>query len=437
MKMKNHLLKLALLPAAALLAGCLAEVGDPRLPLPVTDGELIYGADDRIEYYELGSSPLRAVADATVAVVSASDMSSSGSSWTLDTSTSFGASYNLCSSEPYRDQPSSVFCSGFMVGDDLVATAGHCIDSAGCGSTGFVFGFRMDDASTVRSTFPDDDVYWCDGIVARVETSTNDFAVVRVDRQINGHQPLALRRSGSVSLGDPLVLSGHPAGIPLKIAGGATVRASSHPNYFEANVDAYGGNSGSPVVNASTLEVEGILVRGNTDFVRIGRGRNRCYVSNECNDSGCPGWEDITRTSAFEAFVPDGPGCLTNADCDDLDPCNGVEVCDGGTEACVSGSDVDCGDSNACTTDACVATSQTTWTCDNTAVTCNDGDACTVDFCDPVTGCGSTPVVCGVDEVCDGGACVPVPVCGLKNDPCSSNSDCCSGRCRTRQGRCR
>ena len=265
----------------------------------------------------------------TVAVVSAGRLSPVNGGWALDVSTSFGGAYSLCTSEPYRNQPTTADCSGFVVGDQLIATAGHCVSATTCASTRFVFDFEMLDESTVRAGFPTDSVYACAQIVARAETSTDDYAIVRVDRPIVGRTALSLRRSGSVALGTPLRVSGHPAGIPMKLAGGATVRANSHPNYFDANLDTYGGNSGSPVVDDNNV-VEGILVRGNTDFVSVGRGRNRCAVSNQCDDSGCPGWESVTRSTNFAAFVPSGPGCETDADCSDGDPCNGAEQCNAG-----------------------------------------------------------------------------------------------------------
>lgn len=36
-----------------------------------------------------------------------------------------------------------------------------------------------------------------------------------------------------------------PAGLPTKIAGGATMRDASPNGYYVANLDTYGGNSGS------------------------------------------------------------------------------------------------------------------------------------------------------------------------------------------------
>ena len=396
---------------------------------------LVYGADDRREVYELTSATELAVAASTTALVSNSSLAWTGSSWQLDTRDTFGASYGLCSSEPYRDQPNPAFCSGFQVGDDLIATAGHCIDASSCGSTSFVFGFEMLDASTVRGTFPAQDVYRCASIVARAETSTLDYAVVRVDRNIVGHEPLEVRRTGEVASGTAVTVSGHPAGLPMKVAGGATVRGNTAKDYFEANLDTYGGNSGSAVFNASTGVVEGILVRGNTDFVSVGRGRNRCNVSNECSDSGCPGWEDVTRTTSFAGAIPPLAGCTADAECDDGDPCNGFESCDAGS--CSPGTPNSCGDGDACTNDACLVLDASSWECSNQSISCDDGNACTVDFCDAVTGCGSTPVVCGPDQYCSGGVCFDAPTCQARGDRCSSNRDCCSGKCRRRTRTCR
>ena len=93
---------------------------------------------------------------------------------------------------------------------------------------------------------------------------------------------------------------GHPSGLPLKFANGAQVKDTSNASYFVANLDTYGGNSGSPVFNEDDGTVEGILVRGDTDFVRD----NGCFISNVCPTTGCRG-EDVTRTTEFAGDVPE------------------------------------------------------------------------------------------------------------------------------------
>ena len=193
-----------------------------------------------------------------------------------------------------------------LIGTDLVATAGHCINS--CSGRRFVFDYEMNGANSVNSIVDANDVYSCRQIVARENSGTRDWAVVQLDRDVVGHQPAEIRRSGTVSTGTQLVLGGFPSGLPLKIAPGATVKPGTSSNYFNSTVDSYGGNSGSPVFNANTGVVEGILVRGNNDYDWTGS----CYVSNVCSDSnGCGGsYEESTRTTLFDQYVPelDGTG---------------------------------------------------------------------------------------------------------------------------------
>jgi hypothetical protein len=66
---------------------------------------------------------------------------------------------------------------------------------------------------------------------------------------------------------------------------------------FVANLDTYGGNSGSPVSNSDTHVVEGSDPRGER-LVSQG-GRKPSLV---CPTTGCQG-EDCTRTAEFTALL--------------------------------------------------------------------------------------------------------------------------------------
>lgn len=273
---------------------------------PPAPPRIIYGVDDRLEEYQVADEALRTVGDATVVVVSEGDLHNNGDGTYSLTATTFAQWYSstgdtpLCPDEPFANQPSPGFCSGFLVAPDIVATAGHCISSSSeCGGTAFVFGFVMTDATTPVLAVPASEVYFCTQIIAR-EQSDADWGLIRLDRKVTGHTPLTLRQSGQIASGDPVTVIGHPVGLPRKYTGGATVRDNSQPGYFQANLDAYGGNSGSAVVNALTLEVEGILVRGNADFTTDGA----CDRSAVCPDTGCPSWEDVTRATAFASRLP-------------------------------------------------------------------------------------------------------------------------------------
>ncbi|MBL8784492.1 MAG: trypsin-like peptidase domain-containing protein [Deltaproteobacteria bacterium] len=422
-------------PFALVLALALSHCTDAGVSVP-TWGEapLVYGRDDRQEYYQLTSPHERRLADATAVIVSGSALTATPRGYSLDVSDIYGDTYSLCADEPFRTQPDPGGCTAFAVGTNLVATAGHCVSFGECASTWFVFGFRLDTPNVVRSEFGTQDVYRCASVVARTYTDTDDWAVVRVDRVIKGRPLLRMRRSGAAPVGTPLVVAGHPAGIPLKVAANAAVMNANEPNYFQANLDTYGGNSGSPVMNATTGLIEGILVRGNEDFTFD--TRRDCYRSNVCPDAGCPGWEDVSRTTRFVAFVPDLPECSSAADCDDGEACNGAELCVDGS--CRAGAPVSCKDRNACTRDACnMVAGQAV--CSNVPTSCDDQLPCTIDSCDPVSGCAHDPIVCPSGEVCVVGQCRPdvdASHCRVSRAQCTRHADCCSARCNARTGRC-
>ncbi|MGB2985614.1 MAG: trypsin-like peptidase domain-containing protein [Phycisphaerae bacterium] len=277
--------------------------------------KIIYGPDNRLDVYEVSDPGLLAAADSTVALVSTSILVDNGNgTYSLPATPTFTElilyylGYPLCPTEPFADQPIPAFCSGALVGEDLVATAGHCIvDAAECAGTAFVFGYEMLDATTPVLTFPASDVYFCDAIVQRVQDPVGpDWGIIQLDRPVTGHDPLPARCTNKVANGQSLVMIGHPVGLPTKIAGGATtvVRDNSPPAYFQANVDAYGGNSGSAVFNAANLQIEGLLVRGNADWAFVGD----CFASNWCPDTGCVDtpsrWEHVTRATEFAHLIP-------------------------------------------------------------------------------------------------------------------------------------
>ena len=301
--------RLPLFLASVGLVGC-ADVASPDPSIGQQQAPVIYGTDDRTEVFE-ASAAAQAAADSVVGLFFNSDISAAGDgTYNISTAVTAGESKDLCEGVTYADQYDSAFCTGFLVAADVIATAGHCvIDATDCGDTTFVFGWRMNSATEARSNVPASDVYTCDHIIQR-DSGDNDWALIKTDRPIVGHAPLAVRHTGSIADGAPTNVIGHPFGIPAKVGGNATVKINSHPNYFETNLDTFAGNSGAPVFNGDFSQVEGILVRGNADLVKVGRGRQACYEFNTCPDSGCDTFapfEEATRTTLFAHLIDDTP----------------------------------------------------------------------------------------------------------------------------------
>jgi hypothetical protein len=262
---------------------------------------VIYGTDDRLDLYEV--ERILANANSTVSLFKAHDIVENGDGTSSLQTTPFieRGGLPLCGDEPFRGQPLGAFCSGVLVAPDMIATAGHCVKESTLADVRFVFGFRMLNESEAQTTIDSGDIYRGVELLGwHLDNDGTDWALVRLDREVAGHGVASIRRAGKIPDGEDIYVIGHPVGMPAKYAPGAEVRDNTSGPFFIANLDTYGGNSGSPVFNKNTHEVEGLLVRGEQDFVRVGN----CAASNVCPDSGCRG-EDCTRATEFSDLVPD------------------------------------------------------------------------------------------------------------------------------------
>lgn len=345
--------------------------------------QIVFGADDRVEYGGVSDASLLSWANATAALVPDGSLNCSGASCALS-STPYtngevvpGTWLDLCPGERFAGQPRAAHCTAFLVGPDLVATAGHCVQSQEqCAATNVVFGFTADaNGGNARTTVPASAVYGCVDLIAQTFSGgprDDDWALFRVDRLVTGRSPLAVRRSGAVSSSAALVTIGHPLGLPLKVATNGAVRENelTLPK-FGTNLDASPGNSGSPVIDRATGLVEGVLSSGPTpEWQTVVRNGAECATARVCDDvTGCgggpfPEWADATRIAGVVA-------ALEGRSCHD-DVRNGQET------------DVDCGGPE------CVA--------------CELGQGCELD------------TDCPFRAVCEEGECVEGPECTVPAD---------------------
>jgi len=261
--------------APADAAGQLASYSSGEAPavpeaipvLPEPGNKAIIGTDDRIEFYE-APPYLKGQAEA-VAAMALKKLPENAQGKTPPP---------LCPSERFHDQPALAFCTAFLVGPDLMATAGHCISGDSCANIKFVFDFAVKNPGEVPSDLgPESAAYSCKEVLVSKYTYKKrdpDMALVRLDRPVKDREPLRLNTSGKlVSEGTPVITIGHFLGVPMKISMNGEVRASTYLvenasyGWFATSLDAFPGNSGGPVINMQTGLVEGINVRagGRTD----------------------------------------------------------------------------------------------------------------------------------------------------------------------------
>ncbi len=290
-----------LVGALLLIASC--GIDDARRD--GTDVHAIYGDDHRRDLFESDLPGALQIARSVAAVVKADSIQG-----TRLVGQTLGEKLRLCAAESFREQPSVAHCSGFLVSDDKLVTSGHCFkDQDACAQARFVFDYAYwlpsDDPLNLRP----ENIYRCQSVWRQEHgVSKRDYAIIKLDRKVPNRAPLTLNEQAPISLNTRVFAVGTPAGLPLKVMGGATVVKADDPVYFEATLDSFGGNSGAPVVNQQTQQVEGVLVRGRPDFDIEGE----CTTTYRYEEATTTA-EDVTRSQLIAAALrgqlpPPGPG---------------------------------------------------------------------------------------------------------------------------------
>ncbi|MCA9559049.1 MAG: trypsin-like peptidase domain-containing protein, partial [Myxococcales bacterium] len=388
-----------------LTLGALPACEAPEQP-PTATGQradpVVYGADDRTEVYAHDNRVLRDLARRSVAaLVSADQLVQVGPNAWQPVGPPMGLALGLCDGEPFADQIAGARCSGTLIAPDVFLTAGHCIDAQSCAGQRVVFDWLYE-AEGQLASIEDADVYRCAAVLAHRLDARLDYAVVQLDRPVEGDRaPAELHPSpDGLMPGQAATLIGYPGGIPAKIADGGFVvfRGAPALDAFEASVDAFGGNSGSGVFDRLGGLI-GVLVAGQEDYLR----RGRCLTVNRLPAEPPEAEQVVYLHRALEglcaarpdhALCDDGGGswcdaCDADADCRAgwrcvgtcVAPCAGPDDCIAGHVCaddglCRPGADLVCRADARLRVDACEGI-QTLERCDHAA-------RCRPDGCLPV-----------------------------------------------------
>lgn len=235
---------------------------------------IVYGEDSRKDVYEISDEQVRTLALAgTAALMNAGAVTCSPDGRADLYAEPLGASLNLCESEAFVAQPSAAHCSGVLVDDDLILTAGHCVEEAdSCAEQTWAFDYAMP-GPTEWPELNCAELRRCRSVPLRVKETRStgewqDYAFVELDRPVSDvRHPVTIARLGVVE-GEQVPVVGYPAGLPAKVDMEAKVldTRARYLDHFTLSSDTSIGSSGSGVFNTQG-ELLGVLARGRPDFV--------------------------------------------------------------------------------------------------------------------------------------------------------------------------
>lgn len=204
--------------------------------------------------------------------------------------------------------------TAFLIGHNLALTAGHCMYNKaapnnlkiGCPNI-LVFNYQVREESIdsgnskkMSLTFEGKDVYRIQSVVAHQLNENSDWALLKLDRDVEGREPLKINFKAKTKEGTQVEMLGYPSGLPIKLAQGVIrkwendgmtdlqdpeVRGGDQDkSYFESDLPAFGGNSGSPIFlsESDEGEVVGMLYEGGTDYAEE-KGVVVEYTKSEAN----------------------------------------------------------------------------------------------------------------------------------------------------------
>jgi hypothetical protein len=274
----------------------------------------VFGADNRHAVTE--TSPALQLARSTaIAVLSANFAVNNKGLIDLDTD----RLTNLCSGELMAGEPSlSYSCTGFLVAPDLLATAGHCVYAVNtpnqtlehetklaCETFSWLFDYQAtSSAPAALKNLSPDRLFHCKEIIYARQTERApfvDYALIRLDRPALGRTPFKIS-SAPVMVGDAVAMVGYPFGTPVKYTDAARVTLNNlKRDSFLTSLDAFEGNSGSPVFN-SAHDVVGILIGGTPSANTYTPRGLSCERVNRCTENGSSCDLPDTDTSVLPGY---------------------------------------------------------------------------------------------------------------------------------------
>ncbi len=253
----------------------------------------VYGKDDRLDWYELKKDKAKKEAFNNSQAVGLLFPNKQKLKEYRDTYLELEAQllkYNpgkkLCGGFQFKHQrvPPLGICTCFLIGPNLIATAGHCLEKKKSTEAEILLDCYASESCDKMEQIRTNPIYSIDSCLFFRDDKLVDLAIYRLAEKVDSHQILTLDFSMPATL-QALYAWGHPYGLPLKFVDGS-ILAKVEDNKCQTQLDMSAGNSGSPIFAQSTNQVIGVFVAGSRDYnENCGKMPDSCiFESKGCLD---------------------------------------------------------------------------------------------------------------------------------------------------------
>jgi V8-like Glu-specific endopeptidase len=182
---------------------------------------------------------------------------------------------NFCPTSLFAQDQTLSRCSGALITNKHILTAGHCFHyiQKACESHYWVFDY----VEGVKS-FTKDQVYKCKTVVAQNYSEkyvTADYAIIELDREVEGRETLKIASDFKKKIGTSIYSLSYPLGKPMHLSNSATINKNKDVTddvYFWTNLITMNGSSGAPVMT-DDHKIVGIIATG-SEVVKMNTENN-------------------------------------------------------------------------------------------------------------------------------------------------------------------
>lgn len=268
----------------------------------------IYGNDDRKEVHQSSLSMCN-ISVSVAAIFPSTAVEETNGTYKLNSGANL-LSKNWCEEERFVSQSSGALCTAFLIADDTLVTAGHCINTTddrygpglNCEDTVFVFEHKLDRYDNLPKFLNENQLYFCDEVLAGAFTATAaDWRVIKLDRKTRRPALPVYTEDAIPPVTSGIDIVGHPLGLPMKVARNGNIITEAK-DFLITDIDSYEGNSGSPALSEvnGQLAVVGVLSSGAPDSHTD--DKRNCIYSRRCTAENCSG-EKITLANLFSHWA--------------------------------------------------------------------------------------------------------------------------------------